>query len=218
LPPYVLSAAYWIYIENTDQELSRATAGFIRTYSYLIQYEQDFKKAQKLELIPEHDGQKEITYDRFAKFIAPFTDLTDSEVSSRYQYGELRLTRLNALAPILFRKLIFHHVNGQWGPLLSQLFAWMLGAFVWVGTVLAAMQTELAVKTLSSNLSNGWKLFAQVSRWVSVVILITSALMLLLFIAVVMFLFVHDIYFARSLICLKQKKEEHISKFKSGVV
>jgi hypothetical protein len=191
----------------------------VRTYASLIQYEQDFHKAQSDEwrLIPSHDGLNPITYERFAAFIAPFTKIDDSEVSPRYQYGELRLTRLNALAPFLFGRLIFHHVNGQWAPLLTSIFAWSLVAFVGIGTVLAAMQIELAVQALP-NLSNSWSTFAYVCRWFSVLVLIFSVVVFVIFIAVLLFLFLHDIWFAKSMLRRKKSGKGNIAQYKSGVV
>ena len=44
-------------------------------------------------------------------------------------------------------------------------------AFVGVGTVLAAMQVELAVQT-SPDISNAWKIFAHLCQWFSVFVLI----------------------------------------------
>jgi hypothetical protein len=216
---YLLSHAFWKYIEKSDKQLSAAAAGFLRSYSYLIQYEQDFIKAQdsSLRLIPSHDGNNPITYEQFANFIAPFSALGDHQVSSRYHYGELRLSRLNLLAPLLFRKLVFHHINGQWSSILPSLFAWSLVAFIGMGTILAAMQVELAVQSLSSSLE-GWTKFALMCRWTSVVMLMSIAIVLTMFIGTLLFLFIHDIYFAQSILRRKKSQKTKTEGYKSGVV
>lgn len=173
IPPYLLSHAFWQYLEYADQDLLRTAAGFLRTYAYLIQYESDFKKAQssELRLIPKDDGEKEITFERFATFIATFAKVDDAQVTPRYHYGELRLSRLNLWAPVLFGKLTFHHINAQWSVFLTKFFAFALAAFLVLTTILNAMQVELAIQSIS-NTSDSWNVFAQVSRWFSVLVLL----------------------------------------------
>ncbi|KAF7509408.1 hypothetical protein GJ744_008131 [Endocarpon pusillum] len=200
-PPYLLSHAFWRYLEQTNQDLWRAAAGFMRTYAYLVQYEIDFQKAQStdFQLIPGSDGVHAITFERFAEFIAPFAQLRDSEVNPRYQYGELLLTRLDFLAPLLCHKWIFHHVNVQWILILAKFFAWCLAAFVGMTTVLTAMQVELAVQNLPPE-HDEWRFFLQASRWVSILVLILVVLICVVFIGVWVFLLVHDAWFAKSVI------------------
>jgi hypothetical protein len=57
-------------------------------YSHLVLYESDFIMAQEARLIP-----KDVDYNSFCRFIAPFWALLDSEVYPRYEYGQLRLTQ-----------------------------------------------------------------------------------------------------------------------------
>ncbi|KAJ6149087.1 hypothetical protein N7471_000286 [Penicillium samsonianum] len=73
-------------------KLRKAALGYLRTYFYLIQYESDLRIAQDpaLFLVP-----KEMTWPWFCQFTAHFHDITDNEVSGRYHYGEIRLSRLN---------------------------------------------------------------------------------------------------------------------------
>ena len=109
IPRYLLSHAFWQYAQS-NEKLYQAAAGFLRTYSYLIRYETDFRLATNdaLGLIPSDDVEHLITFERFAKFIAPFALLEDLSVNPRYHYGELRLTRLNMLAKLFLKKLTFH--------------------------------------------------------------------------------------------------------------
>ena len=48
---------------------------------------------------------------QFASTCAPFQD---ADVSSRYAYGKIRLTRLNFFAPILLRRAFFQRVQYQY--------------------------------------------------------------------------------------------------------
>jgi hypothetical protein len=107
LPQYITSYAFWdTFMSDPSQygataKLRKATLGYLRTYFYLIQYESDLRIAQDpaLCLVP-----KEVTWPRFCQPTARFEDITENEVSGRYHYGEIRLTRLNYYAPILLGK------------------------------------------------------------------------------------------------------------------
>jgi hypothetical protein len=145
IPPYLLSSVFWVYLEHRMPDVARAARGFMRTYSFLIRYQRDFDLAQRedLKLIPVDDGTRVIDFVRFAAFIHQFDDIDDAEVAARYHYGELRLSRLNLLAPLLFRKLTYHHMNAQWSTLLSKVFAFTLTVFLVLSTILSAMQVRL---------------------------------------------------------------------------
>ncbi|KAH6705266.1 hypothetical protein BKA61DRAFT_617248 [Leptodontidium sp. MPI-SDFR-AT-0119] len=160
LPKYLLSSAFWEYAEKTDEEMWQAAAGFMRTYSCLIKYEIDFRKAQSTELglIPTDDGENPITYERFAQFIAPFAELGDDRVRPRYQYGEMRLTRLNWFARFLLGRLTYHHIYPQWNQYLGRFLARFLTVFLLLSTALNAMQVELAVQSAPRGLGS-WDAF-----------------------------------------------------------
>ena len=65
-------------------------SGFLRSYAFLIQHPTDLQLAKTSQLISDDIG-----WDRWSKFIVGFRDITDADVAKRYQYGQLRLTRLN---------------------------------------------------------------------------------------------------------------------------
>jgi hypothetical protein len=60
-------------------------------------------------LVPEY-----VTWRRFCQFTDQFKDITDNEVSGRYHYGEIRLSRLNYYAPVLLGRSQYHRVNHQY--------------------------------------------------------------------------------------------------------
>ncbi|THX88878.1 hypothetical protein D6D08_03931 [Aureobasidium pullulans] len=100
VPKYLLSHVFWndfLMVEPTAMPSDRckivaAALGFLRSYFYLIQHESDLRIAQReqLQLVP-----KTVTWEKFCSFSDSFGAISDDEVSERYQYGELRLTRLN---------------------------------------------------------------------------------------------------------------------------
>ena len=148
-------------------ELRRAITGFVRSYSYLIRYECDFRLAtsseHQLALLPKDDRSDQLTFERFAKFIAAFHKLSDESVSPRYCYGELRLSRLNRCARIFLGKLTFHHSDAQWGAYLGRFLAPLLSLFAVLSVALGAMQVELGVQGSLHDSLPKWTYFAYVS-------------------------------------------------------
>ena len=220
LPAYLLSSAFWQYLEKTDSDLWQAAAGLMRTYAILIRYEIDFRKAQSQELglIPVSDGENPITYERFAQFIAPFAKLDDANVNPRYHYGEMRLTRLNWFARVFLRKLSYHRIHAQWNEYLGRFLAPFLTIFLLLAVALNAMQVELAVQSLASE-SSGWNRFAQISRWFAITTLFCVVGVSALSLALILFMFMHGQIFAQKV--LRQKKSaRHKSEkpLKTGVV
>ncbi|KAF1990169.1 hypothetical protein K402DRAFT_371200 [Aulographum hederae CBS 113979] len=220
IPTYLLSHAFWEYIGETDKELWKTLAGFMRTYAYLIQFEVDFCKAQSQELglIPARDdGQDPITFERFTTFIAPFSKIHDSEVSPRFHFGELRLTRLNMLARVFLRKATYHHINAQWSTYLGTFMTPFLTVFVILNTVLTAMQVDLGVLNLPQ-VSNSWGVFAVACRWFSVLTILLVAAALIFIFIVIVFMLIHDQVFSYKVRQAKKKDTIAAAQLKSGVV
>ncbi|KAI9816986.1 MAG: hypothetical protein M1832_004970 [Thelocarpon impressellum] len=101
MPDYLLSHAFWSHYLGNEGALPlgahraavrAAACGFVRGYAHLIRHRSDFELAQQdsHRLIP-----RGIFFPQFARFIGAFEALDDADVSPRYAYGQLRLTRLN---------------------------------------------------------------------------------------------------------------------------
>ena len=218
IPRYMLSHAFWEYLKVQDQDVWRACAGFMRTYSYLIQYEIDFRRATSLglALIPiEADGNT-VTFERFAEFILPFSQLSDTEVTPRFEWGELRLTRLNMLTRIFLFKRSYHHIEAQWSTFFGQFLSPFLTFFVLVTIVLNSMQVELTAEAQQAPRS--LSAFAKLSIGFSIVVLVLvlTAFILLIGLSIVMLLC--DFFFARAVTCRKQHNIHAASNMKSSVV
>lgn len=219
IPRYLLSHAFWEYLQTEDQ-LAKTAAGFLRTYSYLIRYESDFRLAssEELGLIPPDDGANPVTFERFAKFIRPFALLKDSNVNPRHHFGELRLTRLNICARLFLGKLTFHHMHPQWRSYLGQFFGPLLSIFAIFSVVLSAMQVGLAAQGFR-DVERNWTVFSSVSRWFSLATILLVAIGVLLLIALIIFMGVHDIWFAQSVLRQKKRSRGYLAvDFKSGVI
>ena len=123
-----------------------------------------------------------ITWEQFCDFSARNHAISDSQVSIRYHYGELILTRLNLYVKFFLRKFYYEQVHGQYGAYFSRFYGPFLFIFAVFSIFLNAMQVELSVESLTSL---QWQPFWYLSRWFSVLTLaclafLTWSLVLLL--------------------------------------
>ena len=173
IPQYLLSHHFWERfllckppaLGSRQELIRRAATGYLRSYHYLIQHESDFDIARQdhLRLVPRHVGWPE-----FCRFISNFSRIQDIDVSPRYHYGELRLSRLNFYAPFLFGKFHFQKPHGQYSDYFGRFYGPVLFAFAAASTVLSSMQVEMAVEQISAKQS---EVLWYVCRWTSTVIL-----------------------------------------------
>ncbi|KAI4146698.1 MAG: hypothetical protein LQ340_005842, partial [Diploschistes diacapsis] len=102
--------------------IRQSALGLLRSYSHLIQHHSDFRIAQSpsLLLVPP-----EINWPTFDAFIARFDAdaVPDADVSPRYAYGEIRLTRLNFYAKFLSRSWYFHRLVPQYEDYFARFYA-----------------------------------------------------------------------------------------------
>lgn len=243
IPPYLLSAAFWDYIQTADPPLFRAAAGFMRTYVYLIRYETDFRKATspEWELIPTHhvhlpqqhpqqQQQQPLTFETFTTFLTPFSQLTDADVSPRYAYGQLRLGRLNHLTRLVLRRWSYFPRYSRLADELGYFVAAVVALFSVVSIFLSCMQVEMAVLDHLSSSSGGgggdgeggvgrWSAFVSVSRWFPVVMMVLIILLLLLILALAGMLLLKEAVFTLRVLRAKKTdraKADGLSSFVAG--
>ncbi|KAL5389032.1 hypothetical protein DPSP01_002735 [Paraphaeosphaeria sporulosa] len=127
---------------------TRSALGLLRTYGYLIRHESDFLVARSNHLIP-----RDVSYTQFQYFIHPFRELPDFVVSPRYEYGHIRMTRLNLairiLRPKSTRKIFpwsYHKLYYHSGQYLAKFAAPLLFLFASFTLILSSMQVGLAAK------------------------------------------------------------------------
>ncbi|TVY75949.1 hypothetical protein LSUE1_G006015 [Lachnellula suecica] len=168
IPKYLLSYSFWsFYFTNKssplrdDEKLAvvNAARGFLRSYAHLVKHKSDFILAQKHDLLP-----KDVRFSKFIKFISCFEQLQDFDVSPRYSFGELRLSRLNFWAPIAINRLTFHKSVWQYGAYFAQFYGPLLFIFGTFAIILSAMQVALAVESVDSLAGGSWGAFSSVCR------------------------------------------------------
>lgn len=182
LPQYLTSHSFWHKFLNAssdsvvdDVNPRRAALGFLRTYFYLIQYESDLRIAQEpdLCLVP-----KDVTWPQFCHFSAGFNDITDNEVSGRYQYGEIRLTRLNYYAPILLGRSNYQRTDYQYRAYFARIQGPILCAFAFFSILLNCMQVFLSAAALEGKFMS--LALTQICYWFSIIIAILAFFLLLM--------------------------------------
>ncbi|KAJ9133739.1 subtilisin-like serine protease protein [Pleurostoma richardsiae] len=154
LPRYLCSYKFWQdHLCNDDAQTRRvrtAALGHLRTYCHLVRHESDFRMAQdpSLCLLPS-----DVTWEQFVDFASDVARITDQEVSARYAYGEIRLTRLNFYAPFLLGRSHFQRVDYQYGAFFARFYGPILFFMGGASVVLSGLQVSAAVeqnKTLGS--------------------------------------------------------------------
>lgn len=185
LPKYLLSYDFWTKFlllpaaiptnANTNptppasdirkEALARAALGLLRSYSFLIRHESELNIALQYRLLPEN-----ATFESFCQFSSRFASIKDPEVSLRYHYGELRLTRLNFWSKVFLGRWDYETVHRQYSEYFQQFYAPLLFVFGIFSVILGAMQVEMAIETLenSSSSPRQWPSFWTFSRGFSV--------------------------------------------------
>ena len=160
LPRYLTSYYFWRdYLGDgaraaTDSRIisiRKAALGYLRTYFYLIQSESDLRIAQdtSLQLVPPG-----ITWEQFCDLTTELDKIDNAQVSGRYAYGEIRLTRLNFYAPLLLRKAHFQRVEYQYKEYFALFYGPILFAAGLASVLLSGFQVAVAVQESDSALNN----------------------------------------------------------------
>lgn len=175
VPPCLLSWAFWQHFlvlgsspitPSLRTSLYQAALGYLRTYSHLIKHASDFRIAKQQHLLPE-----DTTYEQVCEFFAKFRSIPDNDVSPRYEYGELRLGRLNFWAKIFLRRFAFQKVQTHYAynVYFARFYGPIIFLFAFATVVLSAMQVDLTVNPPSDqNNPVGWRAFGIISRWFAV--------------------------------------------------
>lgn len=125
--------------------LRKEANGFLKTYASLILHESDLHVAKTIGLVPST-----INWTSWCYFIDKIRHLSSTEVSPRYQYGELRLTRLNFYHRVTSFGTSYLEVHHQYLSFFSIFVAPYLFIFGAIAVILGALQIALAANTGSS--------------------------------------------------------------------
>src|SRR5271155_3145901 len=154
LPQFLTNHEFWMKYVVVNDETYKLACGFLYSYSQFIRYESDFRLAAEKGLIRD----KELTWEKWQRFRLCLLDVFDRNpdiMDKRYLYGELRLSRLNLIYFIKFRRCNLYY--GYWnrhthyGPIFSGYFATAVVIFAFASITLNAMQ--VATSQTATNVS-----------------------------------------------------------------
>jgi hypothetical protein len=181
LPEYLLCYDFWTVHLCKDEALHRSACGLLLSYAWLVQHKSDFELAKKSFLVPE-----DIQWRAWVEFMKSFLSYVDldtlEQVDRRYQYGELRLVRLNLLTRIRAISMRskdrfmygFMRTSTWYTAFLQTKFAWLAAVFIYATLLLSTLQVGLATSALQEsrafqNMSHGLTLVSLTGGFVVVV-------------------------------------------------
>jgi hypothetical protein len=140
LPPCLMNYEFFKQHICPSKDLFTLACGLLYSYTHLVRYESDFRIAVKIGLIRGTD----LTWEKWQAYrlsLKSFLDIHPSTIDRRYRYGELRLSRLNAIFALkLFRFIGYHNAYTQYAPYFSRYFAGAILIFAFASVTLNAMQ------------------------------------------------------------------------------
>ena len=161
LPEYMLDYDFWeIWICNEGEGMRgwwESAAGWLLSYVWLINTPVDLQLAHDLHVIP-----KFIDWVWWKTFVSEFMQHVDinalDQVNKRYQFGDLRLGRINTIYRSRF--LFTHFTRGylygynRYVVFFQRNFSWILIVFVFFSLVLSAMQVRYALPSFRITLAS----------------------------------------------------------------
>ena len=166
LPEFLMDHAFWTENLCDDVNVHRNACGLLLSYTWLVCYQSDLKIAKDHGLLPTW-----MTWVDWISFIHAVLDAIDyeslSNVNERYQYGEIRLFRVNWIYRLTLRSFVegYMYRYNRFSVFLSLNFAWLAVALLYITVVLSAMQVGLATDQLKGssrfqNASYGFTIFS----------------------------------------------------------
>jgi hypothetical protein len=96
LPDFLLNYEFWEAHISCEPQLHRAACGLLYSYCGLIRFGHDLQVAQECRLVNVDLDFR--AWTEFARTVLPNLDPKDSNImDTRFQYGELRLNRLDTI-------------------------------------------------------------------------------------------------------------------------
>jgi hypothetical protein len=212
LRPYLFNEKFWREHICTNRDLHKSACGFMLSYVWLVSWESDFRIAQELKLMPT-----DLSWEVWTDFVHSFTDNIDTQslhqVARRYQYGELRLSRLNriyryTITTFSMRSLFrgFMTTSAWYQDLFRNNFGWILAVFAIFSVALSGMQVAMMTDQLSHNsafhaASFGFAVCSLVALAACLATMFCSWIVLLLYFYIAAKLYHHKVQSARRAAC-----------------
>lgn len=171
---------------HRNPDPSGLAVGFLRSYCSLIQSPVDLAVAKESNLI-----SRDVTWDQWVKFREKTLSETEkSHFNKRYQYGELRLSRLDIIYRFTGRGLTYFTVHRNYSTYFAQYFSLFATVFAFVAVILAAMQVLVGIRDTPAAL-------ATTSYKFSVAVLVGVCFCFGYIFVVFLFMFLYNLALAR---------------------
>lgn len=135
---------HWTYFSKVvcgDETVHRAASGFLLSYARLIEFPSDLEIAKTHGLI-----SKDIAWKKWHAFRTSVLDhLADRDIHDRYEYGELRLSRLNQIYRMKLLGLSYFNIHRDYSSYFGTNYVTLVALFALVSVALSAMQVMIAV-------------------------------------------------------------------------
>jgi hypothetical protein len=134
----------WTYFSEVvcrDARIYQAATGFLLSYACLIRYPSDLEIAQSTGLV-----NKSVTWHTWQSFRTDVLHrLAGRDVHDRYEYGELRLGRLNQIYRLKWLGLTYFNVYRDYSSYFGENYTALVALFALVSVALSAMQLMTSV-------------------------------------------------------------------------
>ena len=186
MPRYLLSRNFWQKhlldpqqpFASTHNIILTSALGFLRSYAHLIRHESDLRiaKDKTLALIPNF-----VSWEQWCLLRAKVLTVQDEEVSARFRFGEIRLTRLNFYCKFLLSKTYYHRTYRQYGDYFASFYPPLLFLFGIISIMLGSMQLAATVEQLDEHwrcLLGMFRMFSAVTIAITLLLLVTLLVLL----------------------------------------
>lgn len=137
----LLDWTYFSEIVCGDSRIYQAATGFLLSYARLIEDPSDLDVAQSSGLI-----NKSITWHSWQSFRADVLhNVATRNVHDRFEYGELRLDRLNQIYRMKGLGLTYFNVYRDYSSYFGENYTTLIALFALVSVALSAMQVMVSV-------------------------------------------------------------------------
>ena len=145
----LLDWGYFSKVVCGDEVVHQAASGFLLSYARLIEYPSDLGIAKTCGLV-----NKDIDWMAWQTFRTSLLHhLADRDVHDRYEYGELRLGRLNQICRMKFLGLSYFNVHRDYSSYFGNNYMTLVALFALVSVALSAMQVMTSVDSVPAAVS-----------------------------------------------------------------
>lgn len=174
--------------------------------------------ANKHELLPPYIQWADwVSFTKELLSNIDHSSLNTEKVNQRYQFGELRLDRLNMIYRFTHLHHRHHFVSGymyrydQYSVFFGRNFGWILLVFVYISVILSALQVGLASQNLQDN-----KRFQQVAYGFTAFSLLSFIVIVGVAVIVFLYLVLHHAFSTRGTLKEFQKRRQESGNSKTS--